>query len=189
MDIEEHLTQHEDALRALAFKYGRKNQDLLDDCNQAGALVLIEAHAGSFRHESQLLTYVYEKVNEVMLEQVKLIKTEYRYGIIEELDELQEIAEEQGRDRLRLDRLYDEPIAGLRRSPEQAINVEQEELARKVWVALRDEDKHILETSYGRSTRRAAEALGLTQSGYRKQLKRAVERARELAGLWELWRD
>jgi hypothetical protein len=63
-----------------------------------------------------------------------------------------------------------------------------DETARKVWIALSDEEKRVLEASYGRTERRAAEVFGLSKTAYRYMLKKAIARAEELAALVEQWR-
>jgi DNA-directed RNA polymerase specialized sigma24 family protein len=101
-------------------------------------------------------------------------------GQLGPLDELQERAERQDRERVNLDRLYDESIPGIRPELEQSIAPEDEKTARKVWDALSEEDRRLLEASYGMSYRRAAEALGLPPSTFQYRLNRARARAREL---------
>lgn len=180
MDIGEHLAQHEDVLKALAFQYGRYDRDLREDCYQAGILALIEAHARWGYHGAELLTYAWYDVKKAMLKQVRLVKTEYRYGITEELDELQEIAEEQGRDRLRLDSLYGEPIVGIQQITESSISSEDLKLALVARTTLSEDDLRLLDASSDRSNYSAARALGLPESTFRYRLKRAIRRAKAL---------
>lgn len=190
MDIEEHLTKHEEVLRALAFQYGRYNKDLREDCYQAGVEALMMAHKRWRYHGAELLTYAWHDVKKAMLKQVKLVKTEYRYGITEDLDELQEMAEKvtgrYGKDgypgkRVHLDRLYDEPIEGIKPSLESALTRDEQELAEKLLVNLSNEELVILDASVGRSQRQAADFLNLSKSTYVRRLEEIQAKARALA--------
>jgi len=62
-----------------------------------------------------------------------------------------------------------------------------EDAARKIWVALSDDDKRVLQANHGRTERQAAEVFGLSKSGYRYRLKKATARARDLQRTWESW--
>jgi RNA polymerase sigma factor (sigma-70 family) len=181
VDIEQHLAEHEEVLRALAFQYGRYDKDLREDCYQAGVLALMEAHERWTYHGAKLLTYAWHDVRKAMLKQVKLVKTEYRYGIKEELDTLQEIAERQDRNRLHLDRLYDEPIEGLKTPLESTLSEDEDKLAQKLLANLTDEELAILEAKVGRSDEEAAAFLDMPQTTYWRKKKAAQAKARELA--------
>jgi hypothetical protein len=146
VNIEDHLAKHEEVLRALAFQYGRYNKDLRDDCYQAGVEALMKAHERWAYHGAELLTYAWRDVKKAMLKEVKLVKTEHRYGITEELDTLQEIAERQDRNRLHLDRLYDEPIEGLKTPLESTLTEDEEKLAQEIVANLSDDELMILVT-------------------------------------------
>jgi RNA polymerase sigma factor (sigma-70 family) len=182
VDVTDHIALHNKILRALAFQYGRYDQDLVDDCYQAAVLVLIELHETSYKHDmgTALLTYGWDKVKQRMAREVKRVKGEFRYGITEELDQIQEMAEDVGRDRLRLDELYDDPVPGLRRPLECSASDADLELVRKVRVALSQEELEILSMSYDHSQRHAATALGLSLRTYQRRLDAAREKARKL---------
>jgi hypothetical protein len=190
VDIEQHLAKHEQVLRALAFQYGRYDKDLREDCYQAGALALVEAHDRWSYHGAELLTYAWHDVHKAMLKQVKLVRTEYRYGIKEELDTLQEMAEKvTGRygkdgypgDRIHLDRLYDEPIEGLKPPLESSLTEDEEELAEKLIANLTKEELALLNAKVGRSDEEAAAFLDIPQTTYWRKRKAAQAKALELA--------
>jgi RNA polymerase sigma factor (sigma-70 family) len=188
VDIEQHLAKHREVLRALAFRYGRGNIDLVDDCYQAGIEALMVAHdrpTYQRDHRAELLTYGWLDVRKAMLKEVKLVKTELPYGIKEELDTLQEIAERQDRNRLHLDPLYDEPIEGLKPPLESTLTEDEQELAEKLRAnlsaVLSGEELEILEASYGRTQEAAAVFLGLAKTTYLRRLVSIQAKARELA--------
>jgi RNA polymerase sigma factor (sigma-70 family) len=181
VDIADHIDEHEEVLRKLAFRYGRYDVDLREDCYQAGVLALIKAHNRWTYHGAKLLTYAWHDVRKAMLKQVKLVKTEYRYGITEELDDLQEIAERQGRDRLYLDRLYDEPIEGLKPPVESTLTEDEEELAQKIRANLSRDELTIVEASVDRSLRDAAAFLGMAPTTYGRRLAKVQAKAKDLA--------
>jgi hypothetical protein len=199
VDFEEHLdAETKKILRSLAKGYGGDDLDLRADCYQAGVLKLIELHEGTYQHKAALLTYGWMAVKGVMLEEVKRVKTEHRYGVTDEMDDLQEMAERaHGRyprngypgERIHLDRLYPEPIEGIRPPLEQSISPEDEKLAQRVWEALSEDDRRYLEASYEHSNVRAAEFLTevldldkeLPVSTYRDRLNSAILRAKKLA--------
>jgi RNA polymerase sigma factor (sigma-70 family) len=169
VDIAAHLALHDSAIRAWVYKhvYG----DFRQDAYQNIRLAMIEAHEGSYDHDAaELFTYLFPYLRGIAFEG---LDPEYRYGITEELDDLQEWAEEQGRDRLHLETLYDSPIEGLKRPLESTLSPEEQEQAEKLLANLTDEDREILEASYGRSGRRAAAFLGIPESTYRYRLKQA----------------
>jgi DNA-directed RNA polymerase specialized sigma24 family protein len=85
--------------------------------------------------------------------------------------------EVQGRDRLRLDPLYESPIPGLKTPRESSLTPEEQEQAEKLMANLPDEDKKLLEVSYGRSECDAAAILGMPKTTYRERLARARARA------------
>lgn len=172
MEIAKHLELHENALRALAHRYAGIDRDARDDCYQAGALALIEAHAGAFRHESELLTYAHARVREYMAKQVS--QAEPTYGITEDLEELQELAEDRGNDKLSLEPLYGETLPGLK-STEQGLGNEDQRLVEEIKAQLTPWDWQILEASFGRSQRLAAETLGMSLGTYQRRLA-AIEK-------------
>jgi DNA-directed RNA polymerase specialized sigma subunit len=180
MEIAEHLAEHERALRGLAHKYARGDEDLREDCYQAGILALVEAHEGPYDHSVPLLAYKIKGVREAMIAEARLVFTEYRYGITEDLDELQEVAEEQGRDRLRLETLYEEAIPGIRPIKESSLSLSDEELAQELRASLTDEELEVLDLSLSSTKRGAARSLELPEATYRYKLKRAVRLAREV---------
>jgi len=166
MDIAEHLKLHESALRALSYEYAGSNHDAREDCYQAGALALIETHEQAYRHESELLTYAHARVRQYMAQQVG--KAERTYGITEELEQLQELAEDQGSDKLSVEKLYGESLPGLTVTPEP--NPEIQQLVNDVKAKLSPPDWLVLEASLGRSQRRAAETLGMSLGTYQRRL-------------------
>jgi DNA-directed RNA polymerase specialized sigma24 family protein len=90
--------------------------------------------------------------------------------------------EERG-DRIHLDRLYDEPIEGLKTPRESTLTPEEQEQADKLMANLADESREILEASYGRSIHQTAEYLGLPYATCYRRLKRAREEAEALLRL------
>lgn len=174
MDIEEHLSLHDSTVRAWVWVNVGAQGEFYDDAYQNIVLAMIEAHEGAYDHSCQLLTYIWPHIRGIGF---RGIHPEYRYGITEELDMLQEIAEEQGRDRLHLDRLYDSPIPGLKTVLESTLTPEEQEQATKLLANLTDEDREILEASYGRSIHQTAEFLGIPYTTCWRRLKQARERA------------
>jgi RNA polymerase sigma factor (sigma-70 family) len=174
VDIAEHLAKHEDALRALAHTYAGNNPYLEDDCYQAGALALIEAHE-RFKHQSELLTYAYHDVKKAMLKQV--LQVEPTYGITEDLEELQTQAEDQGNDTFNLAPLYGQSLPGLQ-SINQSVDTEMIAWVREAMSRLSPTDRVTLEASLGRTQRRAAESLGLPLVTYQRRLKEVQARLR-----------
>jgi DNA-directed RNA polymerase specialized sigma24 family protein len=122
------------------------------------------------------------------------IDPERRYGITEELDELQEMAEkvtgrygkdkERG-DKVHLDPLYESPVEGLKTPLESTLTPEEQAQAEKLMANLTDEDREILEVSYGRSERQAAAMLGMPKTTYRDRLARAQEQAEAILRMAE----
>jgi hypothetical protein len=120
------------------------------------------------------------------------IDSELRYGIKDELDMLQEMAEKAtGRygkdkdrgDKIHLDPLYDSPIDGLKAVRESTLSAEEQKQAVRLMESLTDEDREILEAIYGRSIRQAAAFLQMPYSTYRDRLLAARERAEVLLRL------
>jgi RNA polymerase sigma factor (sigma-70 family) len=173
MRIEDHLAYHDSAIKAWVYHnvYG----DLRYDAEQNIRLAMIEFHAGGYDHDKgELLTTLWPYLRGIAF---RGIDPERRYGITEELDELQEIAERQDRDRLHLDLLYESPIPGLKTPLESTLMPEEQERAEKLMGNLPDEEREILEASYGRSERQAAEILGIPKTTYRERLARARAQA------------
>jgi RNA polymerase sigma factor (sigma-70 family) len=182
VDIAEHLELHDSAIRAWVYK--NVNGDFRQDAYQNIVEAMIHAHErGSYDHGNELLTYLWPYLRGIAF---RGIDAEWRYGITEEFDELQEMAEKAtgryGKDgypgeRIHLDPLSESPIEGLKTPLESALTPEEQERARKLLANLTDEDREILDVSFGRSERQAAEILGIPKSTYRYRLERARERA------------
>lgn len=178
MEIAEHLALHDSAIRA--WVYNNVGGDFRRDAEQNIRLFMVEQHErGSYDHaKGQLLTYVFPYLRAIAF---RGIDPEWRYGITEELDQLQEWAEETSRDRLRLDRLYDDPI--LKTPLESSLTPEEQEQADKLMRNLTDQSREILEASYGRSIHQTAEFLGIPYATCYRRLKRAREEAEALLKL------
>jgi RNA polymerase sigma factor (sigma-70 family) len=171
--IEDHLALHDSAIRAWVFKnvYGDFKQDAYQNIVEA----MIEAHEkGWYKHENELLTYLWPYLRGIAF---RGLDPEYRYGIKDELDQLQEMAERQDRDRIHLDPLYESPIPGLRPELEQSLMPEEQAQVAKLLANLQDEDREILKASYRMSERDAAASLGMPKTTYRERLARAKARA------------
>jgi hypothetical protein len=195
VDIEEHLAQHRKDVRALARKWTYNNDDA-DEAEQIIMVVMWERHeSGAYEHHwpdpyrpgeyVSLLGYVKPYLRGIALEQI--IREEYRYGITEDLDKLQEIAEEQGRNRLHLDPLYESPIPGLKTPLEGTLWARDQELVEKLKANLTDEELLILDVSYNVSDDKACaflkEAYGLNmgKTTYWRKRQRARAKAQRLA--------
>jgi RNA polymerase sigma factor (sigma-70 family) len=183
MDIAEHLALHDSVVRNWVYK--NVGGDFRYDAAQNIREAMIEAHEkGWYDHKTgELFTYIFPYLRGIAF---RGIDPEYRYGITEELDMLQEIAEKAtgryGKDRDRgdkthLDPLYDSPIPGLKTPLESTLTPEEQEQAEKLMGNLPDEEREILEASYGRSERQAAEILGIPKTTYRERLARARAQA------------
>jgi hypothetical protein len=116
VDISTHLRMHRKEIRALAREWTYDYDDA-DEAEEVILVVMWQRHeSGAYNHHwpnphrpgeyVSLLGYVRPYIKGIALEQIKALRAEYPYGVTEELDELQRIAEEQGHDRLYLDRLY-----------------------------------------------------------------------------------
>jgi RNA polymerase sigma factor (sigma-70 family) len=186
--IADHLALHESAIRAWVFRnvYGDFKQDAYQNIVEA----MIEAHEkGWYDHSCELLTYLWPYLRGIAF---RGLDPELRYGIKDELDQLQEMAEkgtgrygkdEDRGDKIHLDPLYDSPIPGLKTPLESTLTPEKQLQAEKLLANLTDEDREILEASYGRKDREAAAFLGMPKSTYQYRLKRARERAEVLLRL------
>jgi hypothetical protein len=84
---------------------------------------------------------------------------DYDHETIANFEDAQEQALEQGRDRLYLARLYDEPIPGLKTPLEDTLSLEDRELVEKLKANLTDEELTILDVSYKRSDEQASDYL------------------------------
>jgi hypothetical protein len=179
MDIEEHLALHDSAIKAWVWANVGIQGEWNEDAHQNIILAMIEAHEGSYDHSCQLLTYIWSNIRGIAF---RGYDSEYRYGLDEGLNMLQEIALEQGRDRLHLEPLYDSPIPGLKAVLESSLSPKEQAQAEKLMadqlmVSLTNEDLMYLDISVGRSERQAAAMLGVPKSTYRYRLARARERA------------
>lgn len=174
MDIADHLKLHDSVIRAWVYKHAYG--DFRKDAAQNIRLAMIEAHEeGTYDHaKGELFTYLYPALRGIAFEGLNF---EYHYGIKDELDTLQEMGELQERDKLHLDPLYDSPIDGLKTPQESTLPPEEQEAAEKLMVDLTDEDREILEASYGRSIRQTAKFLGIPYATCWRRLKAARERA------------
>jgi RNA polymerase sigma factor (sigma-70 family) len=181
VDIADHLTYHDSAIRAWVYLNIFGDRDLQDDAYQNIVHAMIEYHAGGYDHDKgELLTPLWPYLRGIAF---RGYKAEYAYGITEDLDELQEIAEDQERDRLYLEPLQESPIPGLRTPRESTLPPEDQELVEKLMADLSDEDRAILLASYDLTERAAAEYLGMAKTTYRERLARARERAQVLVRL------
>jgi RNA polymerase sigma factor (sigma-70 family) len=179
--IGEHLAYHDSAIRA--WVYLNVNGDLRYDAEQNIREAMIEAHEkGRYDHErGELLTYIWPHIRGIAF---RGIDPEYRYGITDELDMLQEMAEDAHAsrdDKIHLDPLYESPI--LKTPQESTLAPAEQEIAELLMGKLPDEDRKILEVSYGRSERKAAEILGIPKTTYRERLARAREQAEAILRL------
>jgi hypothetical protein len=201
VDISKHLRMHRKEIRALAREWTYDNDDA-DEAEQVIHVVMWKRHeSGAYDHHRpnphrpgeyvSLLGYVRPYIRGIALEQIKALRAEYPYGVTEELNELQEIAEDQGRDRLRLDRLYDDPIPGLKTPLEGTLSADDQELAEKLMANLTPEEIAVLSALVGpgesgassvyRTEREAARSLDMPRSTYRYKLRKARARAKALA--------
>jgi hypothetical protein len=110
-------------------------------------------------------------------------------------ESLQEQAQEQGRDRVYLESLYDDPMPGLKTPLEGTLSAEDQELAEKLMANLTEEEIAVLSALVGpgkdgawtgyrtdrRTEREAAESLNMPRSTYRYKLRRARARVEALA--------
>jgi hypothetical protein len=189
MRIEEHLALHDPAIKA--WVYRNISGDLRKDAEQNIRLAMIEYHAGGYDHDSgELLTALWPYLRGIAF--TGEINREILYGVKHDLDALQEMAEkatgrygkdEERGDKIHLDPLYESPIDGLKTPRESTLTPEEQERAEKLTANLTDEDREILEASYGRSERQAAAILGMPKTTYRDRLKQARERAEVLLRL------
>jgi RNA polymerase sigma factor (sigma-70 family) len=181
--IEDHLAYHDPAIRAWVHTNVMNRGEVPQDAYQNIRLAMIEYHAGGYDHDKgELLTVLWPYLRGIAFRD---LDPERRYGITEELDDLQEWAEEQGRDRLHLDPLYESPIPGLKTPLESTLTPEEQARADKLMVNLPPEDREILEASYGRSERQAAEVLGMPKTTYRERLARARAQAEAILRMAE----
>lgn len=176
MDIEDHLAYPDSAVKAWVYKHVGRKGDFRQDAEQNIRLAMIEAHKkGWYDHDGgELLTYIWPYLRGIAFHG---IDSEWRYGIKDDLDTLQEIAQLQERDRLYLDPLYESPIPGLKTPLESSLTPEEQIRAENLLVDLRDEDREILEASFRHTERQAAALLGIPKSTYRYRLQQARVRA------------
>jgi hypothetical protein len=195
--IEEHLAYHDSAIRAWIFKNVMNRGEVPQDAYQNIRLAMIEFHAGGYDHaKGELLTVLWPHLRGIAF---RGYKDEYHYGVKDDLDMLQEMAEKaHGRYRKRkddylddnnkihLDTLYESPIPGLKMPKESTLTAAEQAKAEKLLVNLIDEDREILEASYGRSIHQTAEFLGIPYSTCRDRLIRARERAEAILRVSDL---
>jgi hypothetical protein len=112
------------------------------------------------------------------------------------LEGLQEQAQEQGRDRVYLDLLYDSPWPGLKTPLEGMLSTNDQELAEKLMANLTDQELEVLMALVGpgkdgawtdyslvyRTEREAAKSLGMAWTTYWRKLGKARARVDELLG-------
>jgi hypothetical protein len=176
VDIEEHLALHEDVIDGLVRRHVDKyrNPDDYDELWPVIRVDLWKRHENGYDHNggASLLTYAWPYLTPLIHETL----SQYRHygkwsdivvvptagGDNEEgvlyLDDLQEMAEEQGRNRLYLEPLYDEPMPGIGAQPEGTLTPEDQGLYEKLMANLTPEELAILEVS-DRSCENAAQFL------------------------------
>lgn len=206
MDIEEHLEEHKDSIRKIAWLHA-ENTDDAEDIQQAIVHELIKRHeSGAYDHENEwgasLLTYIRVALKPVVMETLNQSQhfddgkdfagNPVKVTVIpavEDPDEsgysIEEYEEQDGNP----DRPGGkgaprvQPIswhwAGYGEQPSTLTAAELDQ-AQKVMANLTDEELAILDASYGRSERQAAEFLAMPKTTYRYKLQAAQAKARDL---------
>jgi hypothetical protein len=196
---EERLKAYVEFTRAAMEARKLRNPDDYNEVWQAIRDDLWKRHEKGYKHDggASLLTYAwpylrplihktldeyrhYEKVGNKPLTIVVPSHDDEGFSF----DDLQELALEQGRDRLYLEPLYESPIPGLRRPLEQGIPSEDEKLATWLMERLTAEEREVLAASVGPegwSIHRAAESIPMPYSTYYRKLRDAKAKAKVLA--------
>lgn len=202
VDIEEHLALHEEVIDSLVKRYVRKtrNPDDYDEAWQAIMVDLWRRHENGYNHNggASLLTYAWPYLPSLILKTLDEYRHYKKVGkkpltiVVPShddegfsFDDLQEMALEQGRDRLYLEPLYESPIPGLKRPLEQGIPSEDEKLARWLMERLTPEEVAVLDAS-DRSDDKASSFLKeagfpMSKTTYWRKLKDARAKAKDLA--------
>jgi hypothetical protein len=230
VDIEEHLALHREDVRALALEWAYYDYDEADEAEQAILVRMWKLHeSGTYDHHRpnphrpgeyvSLFGYVRPYMKGIAKEEIDKYKhfkerDEKGRPILEVLphedydgsgdgksfEDYEEMAHDQGRDRLYLERLYDEPMPGLKTPLEGTLSADDQALAEKLMANLSAEDIAILSALVGpgkdgywtgyrtdrRTEREAAESLGMPRSTYRYKLRKARARVEALALGFEL---
>lgn len=167
VDIEEHLRLHKNEVRELALEWANYDHDDADEAEQVILVMMWDRHeSGAFNHHwpnphqegeyVSLLGYVRPYIRGIAFEEIDKYKhferdekgrptlvvlahDDHDNEGVANFEDLQELAQEQGRDRLYLDPLYDEPMPGLKTPLENTLNLEDQELAEKLRANLTDE--------------------------------------------------
>jgi hypothetical protein len=224
VDIAEHLALHRADIRALALEWSYYDEDDADDAEQAILVVMWKRHeSGAYDHHRpnpyrpgeyvSLLGYVRPYIKGIAKQEID------KYKHFKEKDEkdrpilvvaanyeddepitnfeaLQEQALEQGRDRLYLERLYDEPMPGLKTPLEGTLSAEEQELAEKLMANLTEQELEVLMALVGpgkdgywtgyrtdmRTEHEAAESLGMAWATYWRRLRKARAKVEDLLG-------
>jgi hypothetical protein len=204
VDIEEHISLHREDVRKLALEWANYDDDDADEAEQVILVLMWERHeSGAYDHNRpnphrpgeyvSLLGYVRPYIRGVAKQEINKYKHFERdekgrpilvvmphEEEIPNFEDLQELALEQGRDRVYLERIGDEPVPGLKAPLEDTLSPQDYKRAAKLAANLTDEELQVLDASVGRSIHRAAESLDMSYATYRR-LRDARARALALA--------
>jgi predicted DNA-binding protein (UPF0251 family) len=178
--IEEHLALHEEKIHKLVRRQVSEysNPDDYDELKQVIYVDLWKRHENGYDHNggASLLTYAYPYLKPLIsktLDEYRHFKEKWGDSnkpllvVIPTasgddeclfLEDLEKMAQEEGRNRLYLEPLYDEPTPGLKRPIEETLSPEDRELVEKLKANLTEEELAILGVS-DRSCEAAAEFL------------------------------
>jgi hypothetical protein len=224
VDIGEHLALDREETRALALEWSYYDEDEADEAEQAILVVMWKRHeSGAYNHHwpnphrpgeyVSLLGYVRPYIKRIALEEIDKYKhfardeknrpilvvvphEDYNGTGGANFEDYEEMALEQGRDRLYLERLYDEPMPGLKTPLEGTLSAEDQELAEKLMANLTEQELEVLMALVGpgkdgywtgyrtdmRTEHEAAEYLGMAWTTYWRRLRKARAKVEYLLG-------